>query len=37
LGAERIGVAMSENSQLEPEQTTDAIICSHPAAKYFIA
>jgi 5-methyltetrahydrofolate--homocysteine methyltransferase len=37
LGADRIGVAMSENSQLEPEQTTDAIICSHPAAKYFIA
>jgi 5-methyltetrahydrofolate--homocysteine methyltransferase len=37
LGADRIGVAMSENSQLEPEQTTDAIICPHPAAKYFIA
>jgi 5-methyltetrahydrofolate--homocysteine methyltransferase len=37
LGAARIGVNMSENSQLEPEQTTDAIICSHPAAKYFIA
>ncbi len=37
LGAERIGVNMSENSQLEPEQTTDAIICSHPAAKYFVA
>jgi 5-methyltetrahydrofolate--homocysteine methyltransferase len=37
LGADRVGVAMSENDQLEPEQTTDAIICSHPAAKYFIA
>jgi 5-methyltetrahydrofolate--homocysteine methyltransferase len=37
LGADRIGVAMSENSQLEPEQTTDAIICAHPQAKYFIA
>jgi 5-methyltetrahydrofolate--homocysteine methyltransferase len=37
LGADRIGVAMSENSQLEPEQTTDAIICPHPQAKYFIA
>jgi 5-methyltetrahydrofolate--homocysteine methyltransferase len=37
LGAGRIGVAMSENAQLEPEQTTDAIICPHPAAKYFIA
>ena len=36
LGADRIGVEVSENSQLEPEQTTDAIICSHPAAKYFI-
>jgi 5-methyltetrahydrofolate--homocysteine methyltransferase len=37
LQARRIGVVVSENFQLEPEQTTDAIICSHPAAKYFIA
>ncbi len=37
LGANRIGVSISENFQLEPEQTTNAIICSHPAAKYFVA
>jgi 5-methyltetrahydrofolate--homocysteine methyltransferase len=37
LGAHRIGVAVTDNFQLEPEQTTNAIICSHPAAKYFIA
>ena len=37
LGAERIGVVVSEGFQLHPEQTTDAIICHHPKAKYFIA
>jgi 5-methyltetrahydrofolate--homocysteine methyltransferase len=37
LGAERIGVTVSEGFQLHPEQTTDAIICHHPQAKYFIA
>ncbi|MGH9006845.1 MAG: vitamin B12 dependent-methionine synthase activation domain-containing protein, partial [Acidimicrobiales bacterium] len=37
LSAGRIGVEVTENSQLEPEQTTDAIICSHPQAKYFVA
>jgi 5-methyltetrahydrofolate--homocysteine methyltransferase len=37
LGAERIGVTVSEEFQLDPEQTTDAIICSHPSAKYFVA
>ena len=37
LGAERIGVSVSEGFQLHPEQTTDAIICHHPRAKYFIA
>lgn len=37
LGAERIGVEVSEGFQLHPEQTTDAIICHHPSAKYFIA
>jgi 5-methyltetrahydrofolate--homocysteine methyltransferase len=31
----RIGVGITDNAQLEPEQTTDAIICSHPQAKYF--
>jgi len=37
LGAERIGVTVSEGFQLNPEQTTDAIICHHPKAKYFVA
>ena len=37
LGGERIGVTVSEGFQLHPEQTTDAIICSHPQAKYFVA
>ena len=37
LDAARIGVSVSEGFQLHPEQTTDAIICHHPRAKYFIA
>ena len=37
LEAGRIGVVVSEGFQLHPEQTTDAIICHHPRAKYFIA
>ena len=37
LEASRIGVQVSEGFQLHPEQTTDAIICHHPQAKYFIA
>ena len=37
LEASRIGVVVSEGFQLHPEQTTDAIICHHPAAKYFVA
>ncbi|MEI8051333.1 MAG: methionine synthase [Actinomycetes bacterium] len=37
LGAVRIGVEVSEGFQLHPEQTTDAIICHHPQAKYFVA
>ena len=37
LDASRIGVTVSEGFQLHPEQTTDAIICHHPAAKYFVA
>jgi 5-methyltetrahydrofolate--homocysteine methyltransferase len=37
LGGERIGVTVSEGFQLHPEQTTDAIICHHPEAKYFVA
>jgi 5-methyltetrahydrofolate--homocysteine methyltransferase len=37
LGAERIGVEVSEGFQLHPEQSTTAIICPHPQAKYFVA
>ncbi len=37
LEGSRIGVTVSEGFQLHPEQTTDAIICHHPKAKYFVA
>ncbi len=37
LEADRIGVTVSEGFQLHPEQTTDAIVCHHPQAKYFVA
>jgi 5-methyltetrahydrofolate--homocysteine methyltransferase len=37
LGADRVGVSVSDGFQLHPEQTTDAIICHHPRAKYFVA
>jgi len=37
LRGERIGVSMSDESQLDPEQTTLAIVCHHPQAKYFLA
>ena len=37
LSADRIGVSVSEGFQLEPEQTTLAIVCHHPQAKYFVA
>lgn len=39
VGANRIGVEVSEASswQFHPEQTTSAIICHHPQAKYFVA
>ncbi|MCW2871145.1 dihydropteroate synthase, partial [Actinacidiphila oryziradicis] len=33
----RIGVVLSEEFQLHPEQSTDAIIIHHPEAKYFNA
>jgi len=36
LDAQRIGVTVSEGFQLVPEQTTDAIVCHHPQAKYFV-
>ncbi len=35
LDPERIGVTLSEEFQLEPEQTTTAIITHHRQAKYF--
>jgi 5-methyltetrahydrofolate--homocysteine methyltransferase len=35
LEASRIGVVLSEEFQLVPEQSTSAVICHHPAAKYF--
>jgi 5-methyltetrahydrofolate--homocysteine methyltransferase len=35
LGAERIGVELSEEFQLHPEQSTSAIVVHHPQAKYF--
>ncbi|MFI0793561.1 methionine synthase [Micromonospora rubida] len=37
LGAERIGVQLSEEFQLVPEQATDAIVVHHPEASYFNA
>ena len=37
LGGDQIGVVVSDGFQLHPEQTTDAIICHHPRAKYFVA
>ncbi len=35
LGAERIGLRLSEEHQIHPEASTAAIICHHPAATYF--
>ncbi len=39
LGGERIGLDVSEDTgyQYQPEQTTSAIVCHHPRAKYFVA
>jgi len=39
LGADRLGIKVSEETgyQYQPEQTTSALICHHPQAKYFIA
>jgi 5-methyltetrahydrofolate--homocysteine methyltransferase len=35
LRPDRIGVELSEEMQLHPEQSTDAIVVHHPEAKYF--
>jgi 5-methyltetrahydrofolate--homocysteine methyltransferase len=37
LGATEIGVELSENFMLVPEQSTDALVVHHPQAKYFDA
>ena len=39
LGADRLGIEVGEETgwQYQPEQTTSAIICHHPQAKYFVA
>ncbi|MFH8613443.1 vitamin B12 dependent-methionine synthase activation domain-containing protein, partial [Streptomyces sp. NPDC018029] len=37
LRPERIGVQLSEEFQLHPEQSTDAIVLHHPQASYFNA
>ncbi|MBA2456504.1 MAG: methionine synthase [Nocardioidaceae bacterium] len=37
LRPERIGVTLSEELQLHPEQSTDALVVHHPEAKYFNA
>ena len=37
LGAARIGLELSEEFQLVPEQSTDALVAHHPEAKYFSA
>jgi 5-methyltetrahydrofolate--homocysteine methyltransferase len=37
LRPERIGVTLSEELQLHPEQSTDALVVHHPEARYFNA
>ena len=39
LGAGRLGIEVGEETgwQYQPEQTTSALICHHPRAKYFVA
>ncbi|MDQ1286579.1 MAG: 5-methyltetrahydrofolate--homocysteine methyltransferase [Actinomycetota bacterium] len=37
LKPDRIGVVLSEELQLHPEQSTDALVVHHPEAKYFNA
>ena len=35
LGAEDIGLELSEEYQIHPEHSTSAIVVHHPSAKYF--
>jgi 5-methyltetrahydrofolate--homocysteine methyltransferase len=37
LGAKRIGLTMDESDQLEPEQSTTALVALHSKARYFSA
>ncbi len=37
LGAQRIGLSMDESDQLEPEQSTTALVAMHSQARYFSA
>ena len=37
LGAERIGLSIDESDQLEPEQSTTALVALHSQARYFSA
>ena len=37
LGADRIGLSMDESDQLDPEQSTTALIALHSKARYFSA
>ena len=37
LGADRIGLSMDESDQLEPEQSTTALVALHSQARYFSA
>ncbi len=39
LGGDRLGIECDEDTgwQYHPEQTTSALICHHPQAKYFVA
>ena len=37
LRPEDIGVSLTDTFQIEPEQSTSAVIVHHPAAKYFVA
>jgi len=37
LDGHRIGVEVSDGFQLHPEQSTVALVCHHPQAKYFVA
>jgi 5-methyltetrahydrofolate--homocysteine methyltransferase len=35
LNADEIGITLSEEDQLDPEQSTSAIVLHNPQAKYF--